>query len=121
MNRWGFFAFLVGVYLLASALSWGSEKWIVPMLDGVEGVTRNTFHRFRQPEAWGLDPHFFPVFLDRVTQHRPGLLASKWLYSGVLGGYLIMLLLVFLRLTSQSGKNIGQERVVAPETTKETL
>ncbi len=100
-RRWSFLAFLLGVYFLANGLTWVSERFILSAIPTQEGPTQITLHHFRQPEEWGISPRHLPVFLDRITQGRFGLLASKWLYGGLLGAYGLLAVLVFLRLTEQ--------------------
>lgn len=110
-KRWGLLAFLVGVYFLASALTWISGRFVLPAIPTQEGPTKITLHHFRQPKEWGISPRHLPVFLDRVTQGKPGILASKWLYGGLLGTYLLLVVLVFLRLTQDgTRRETGSER-----------
>ncbi len=110
-KRWGLLALLVGVYFLASALTWISERFVLPAIPTQEGPTKITLRHFRQPKEWGISPRHLPVFLDRVTQGKPGILASKWLYGGLLGAYLLLVVLVFLRITEEvTRRETGSER-----------
>ncbi len=101
--RWCILAFLVGVYLLASTATWVTEEWILPGLvtdqAGQNEHAQINLHHFRQPQEWGLSPFSLPHILDRVTDKRPSVLGKKWLYIGLLGTYLLLVGIVFLRFT----------------------
>jgi hypothetical protein len=101
-RRWAVGTLLVGVYLLANVLTWVSQEWLLPILtpqDKQAGPTPITLHHFQQPEEWGFNPSTLPQVLDHITDERPGMLGKKWLYMGLLGTYLLLVCLVFLRFT----------------------
>jgi hypothetical protein len=107
--RWGSLAFLVGMYLLASTATWVIEERILPNLAtgqaghpaqaGHAGHARISLPHFRQPPEWGFSPSCLPQVLERMTEKRPGMLGKKWLYIGLLGTYLLLVCVVFLRFT----------------------
>ena len=113
---WQAGAFLIGIYLLASLLSFVSERAIFARLEVEDRPTKITQSHFRQPDEWALSPGSFSRFLDSVTQHRPGLLASKWLYSGVFAMYLLLASVIFFCLTQYR-----QEESRVTHSTQETL
>ena len=102
LYRLGVVGFLVGLYLTANMMTWASEEWLLPVLapqDKPAGALRITLGHFRQPHEWGLSPFSLPRVLERMTHQRPGILAEKWLYVGLLATYLLLVGLVFLRFT----------------------
>lgn len=66
---------------------------------GYAGQARISLRHFRQPPEWGLSPSCLPQVLDHMAQQRPGILGKKWLYLGLLGTYLLLVCVVFLRFT----------------------
>ena len=128
-------ALLVGVYWLASILTFVSERYVLPAIPiqkgplviqkgplGIyprhsrqpDGPARINPSHFRQPQEWGMSPYALVAFLARVTQGKPGILASKWLYAGLLGSYLLLAALVFLRLT-QDTEDVSAPALQAPD------
>ena len=113
-KRWSLLALLLGVYVLANGLTWMSERFLLSKIPTQAGPTKITQHHFRQPKEWGISPRSLPLFLDRVTQGKPGILASKWLYGGLLGAYLLLAMLVFLRLTQDEARSAEPTRARRP-------
>ena len=113
------FALLVGLYFLASALSWITERW-VPALSGGQGSLRITLRHFHQPDEWGVTPRSLKVFLGRVKDGGSGVFAPDWLYESLLGAYLILNLLFLVRITNevstraerQPGQELGVDYVL---------
>ena len=131
-KRWDLVVLLVGVYWLASVLTFVSERYVLPAIPiqkgplviqkgplGIyprhsrqpDGPARINPGHFRQPEEWGMSPYALEAFLAKVTQDKPGVLASKWLYVGLLGSYLLLAVLVFLRLTQDMEKTTHRTNV----------
>ena len=123
---------LVGVYWLASILTFVSERYVLPAIPiqkgplviqkgplGIyprhtrqpDGPARINPGHFRQPQEWGMSPFALVALLAEVTQDKPGVLASKWLYAGLLGSYLLLVALVFLRLTQDMEKTTHRTNV----------
>lgn len=104
-KRWSLLALLLGVYVLANSLTWMSERFLLSRIPTETGPTKITQRHFRQPEEWGISPRSLPLFLDRITRERPGLLGSQWLYEWLLGAYLLLAVLVFLQLTQDEARS----------------
>jgi SAM-dependent methyltransferase len=92
------FAFLVGLYFLATGLTWMTERGILAVSPG-EGALRITLRHFRQPTEWGITPQSLRLFFDEVTRGKPGIFGSFWLYATLLGSYLILNAVLLVRTT----------------------
>src|SRR5436309_625146 len=87
-------ALLVGLYFLASALSWITERWVP--LSGSQGDLRVTLRHFHQPDEWGVTPHSLKLVSGRVTDGGPRFFTPTWFHASLLGAYLILNLLLLV-------------------------
>ena len=72
-----------------------------------EGATKITKKHFRQPEKSVFNVKDFTVFLDNVTKHKDGILASKALYAVILFAYFVLasLIIVIVATDKRNSEN----------------
>jgi len=112
-------ALLVGLYFLASGLSWITERWL-PAISGSQGNLRLTLRHFHQPDEWGVTPQSLKIVFGTVKEGGSGVFAPAWLYEDLLVAYFILTVLLFVRIThtvsmatdSQRAQGVGLDFVL---------
>jgi hypothetical protein len=92
------FFFLGSIYYGVKIVDLAIEQFLVHQSILSKGATKITKSHFRQPEESVFNKGNFNLFLEKVTEHKEGILAWKPLYVVLLGLYLVIACLIIIKV-----------------------